>query len=286
MIVFCSGTSYSPEMVDGIGSVFDKKLIYGGKVHSPITQAGNFADQGAEVQNGVAVLAIGGNCAVTAAAGVVKNDPVVVDPSIPPAVARAIKHSAILQAHRACGIAIAAKLLAAYNVPASGKLVITFGTQHAGLNESFAEGMIDVLPKGLKMVGGATGNIGSKQIVAGELVESNSIAILITGDFKVATANSTDDPLNAAGDICKSFVSDAKPAVIFLFEDHLRRNALIKANALDQEAKAIADNSAGAVVFGMHDSGEIGHQTPDVNANGSAMRTVAAAIIVPATPAK
>jgi hypothetical protein len=123
-------------------------------------------------------------------------------------------------------------------------------------------------------------------ILACSLALSTSIAILITGDFTVATAASRDEPLKAAGDVCKSLVPDAKtkPAVIFFFEDHLRRNALIKANTLNQETKVIADNSAGAVVFGMDDSGEIGHDTPTSPSIGSAMRTIAAAIIVPANP--
>jgi len=105
-------------------------------------------------------------------------------------------------------------------------------------------------------------------------------AILITGNFKAATASSRDEPLKATGDVLKSVIAGTtKPAVAFFFQDHLRRNALIKDGTLAQESKLLADASGGAPLFGIDDSGEIGHDAPTAVPVGGAMRTLAAAII-------
>jgi hypothetical protein len=265
IVVFTAKPQYGTAVVDGVSSAFDKALIYGGEAPSPITQDGNFADQGPDPKSGVAVLAIGGDCQVTVATA---------------PVAKSTNRGERFKVHYDSGRSVGNQLKSVYATSNSGKLVITFGSQHAGPNEGFAEGMIDALGAKLKMVGGATGGDNSKQIVAGELVDSTNIAILITGNFKVATASSRDEPLKATGDVLKSVTAGAaKPAVVFFFQDHLRRNALIKGGTISQESKLLADASAGAPLFGIDDSGEIGHDAPTAVPVGGAMRTLAAAII-------
>ena len=266
VVVFAGKSQYGAALVDGIASVFDKKLIYGGTASAPITQDGNFADQIPDATNSVAVLVIGGGCQVTAASAVVE---------------KSTNQVGRLKVHYVSGLSVGDQLKSAYDQTNSGKFVLTFGNQHAGPNQAFAEGVTDVLGKNLKMVGGASGGDNSREIVVGELVTSVNIGILLTGNFKVVTTSSRDEPLKAADDLLKGVVTEGspKPAVIFFFEDHLRRNALGKAGTLAQESKLITADAAGLPLFGMDDSGEIGHDTPTAVPVGAAMRTVVAAII-------
>jgi hypothetical protein len=265
IVVFTAKPLYGSAVVDGVASVFDKALIYGGEAPCPLTQDGNFADQGTDPKSGVAVLAIGGDCQVTVATA---------------PVAKSTNRGERFKVHYDSGRSIGDQLKSVYAATNSGKLVLTFGSQHAGPNEGYAEGVIDALGAKVKMVGGATGGDNSRQIAAGNLIDSTNIAILITGNFKVATASSRDEPLKATGDVLKSVTAGPiKPAVVFFFQDHLRRNALIKNGTISQESKLLADASAGVPLFGIDDSGEIGHDAPNAVPVGGAMRTLAAAII-------
>ena len=60
VVVFAARKFLVPELIQGVAASFDKALIYGCERYSPITAAGNFADQGHTISHGVAVMALGG----------------------------------------------------------------------------------------------------------------------------------------------------------------------------------------------------------------------------------
>lgn len=267
VIVFCAKPQFGAEVVDGVGTVFDKKIIYGCETASPITQEGNFTDQGADIPHGIAVMAIGGDCTVTPAAA-----------QIAP-----FAKGELPKALHDDGKTIGDALKTAYESSDPGKLLITFGSQHAGDNISFAKGLAEALDKdgNIKMIGGASGAPGTRQIVQGEAVKGTNIAILITGKFTVVTGSTKDKSTKAAGDLLQTVLSgsNGKASMVFFFEDHYRRREMVKAGNFAEEFSAISNSSAGSPIFGMYDSGEIGPDTPGSIPAGLVMRAVVGAIL-------
>lgn len=251
IIVFASRSQLNTKLIKGISSVFPKKIIYGCEGYSPVTNYGNFHNQGHDIKSGVAILAIGGEADVT------------------------IVHekTTINNKWEGCGEQLATKLGDAIKKDASGKLLICFGDQHVGEpNEALVKGLYSILPGNLPIVGAAAGNSDAKEIVAGEIVNATNVALLLSGDFEVNVAcNGGDGDLleKAQMSFSKSYESGkANPAITFVFDCGGRRNDMHKQNILESEYKLMKEIAATTPFFGFYGGGEIGTKSNGEASNG------------------
>jgi hypothetical protein len=248
VIVFASRLQINDNLIKGIASVFPKKIIYGCEGYSPITNHGNFHNQGHDIKSGVAILAIGGEADVT------------------------IVHEKTTASNKweNCGKQLGAKLESAVKKDVSGKLLICFGDQHVGEpNEALIKGLYSILPADLPIVGAAAGNSDAKEIVAGEIVNATNVALLLSGDFEVNVAcNGGEGDLldKAKKSFSKSYNSGKEnPEITFVFDCGGRRNDMHKQNILEAEYKLMKKIAAATPFFGFYGGGEIG-----TKANGEA----------------
>jgi len=208
VIVFAGRKQTSPEMVAGVATVFPKDIIYGCEGYGPVTQDGNLND------NGVAVIAIGGDVAITAAAsaGVGQGR----------------------ERYLNCGKALGETLKDAATKANKGKVLLTFGDQHVGDNKHFVEGLKSVLGEKFPIIGAAAGGAGNKEIVKGEIVKGTNVGILMAGDFELGLAREGgkggEGFIKASGDAFQRAVGKKKDDLVmsFVFDCGGRRGQMKK----------------------------------------------------------
>lgn len=248
VVVFSARRQLCQELVDGVASVFDKKLVYGCEGYSPVSLDGNFAEQGHDIRKGVAVMAIGGNVKITSAS------------------ARIEKSEDRKKDFEAGGKRIGEQLKSAVDMDAKGKVMVTFGNQHAGDNERFVAGLTGVIGHGVPVVGAAAGGDGAKEIVKGEIVSGVNIAVVLAGDFNVGvglaggggdlvakTEESMTAALKAAG---------GRPVIGMVFDCGGRRGELVKQQKIAAEYEVMKKLAGTTAIIGFYGGGEIG--TPAV----------------------
>lgn len=249
VIVFAGRKQTSPEMIEGIATVFPKELIYGCEGYGPVTQAGNLND------NGVAVIALGGEVNITAAA-----------------IAGEGKGK---ERYLNCGKALGEALKDAAAKESKGKVLLTFGDQHVGDNKHFANGLKEVLGEKFPIIGAAAGNAGNKEIVKGEIVKGTNVGILMSGDFELGLAREGgkggEGFIKASGDAFQRAVGKNKDNLVmsFVFDCGGRRGAMKKVeDGLQKEMDNMRAPSGNALIFGFYGGGEIGPVDNDSPSEG------------------
>jgi len=268
VIVFSARRQLCPELVGGIALVFDKNIIYGCEGYSPLTLAGNFADQGHDIKNGVAVMALGGDVRVTAVSD------------------RVIKSDDRRKSFSECGKRIGEQLKAAVDVDAHGRIIVTFGNQHAGDNAPFVEGLTGVAGNGVPVVGAAAGGDGAKEIVKGEIVTGVNVAVVLTGAFNVGvglaggggdlvkkTEESMSAALKAAG---------GTPVIGMVFDCGGRRGELVKQQKIAEEYEVMQRLAGVTPIFGFYGGGEIGTASCGTAAKGVGFSVATAVLSIDA----
>lgn len=244
VLVFAARKQLDADLVAGVGTMFDKALIYGCEGYSPLTADGNFADQGHGIGRGVAVLAIGGELGVTAA-----SEPVAPLPD---------KNQAFTQCGRKLG-----EELKVGDVPGTkGRLVLTFGNQHVGDNVPYVAGLAGSLGTNTPVVGAAAGGPEAKEIVAGKVVQGVNVAILLTGNFKVGVglAGGDGDLVGKTGESLTTAFAAAggTPVLALIFDCGGRRGELVKQGKIVDELARMKEISRTASLFGFYGGAEIG----------------------------
>lgn len=264
VIVFAARSQVKPELVEGVAQHFDKALIYGCEGYSPVTQAGNFAGRGHTIPQGVAVMALGGEVAVTAVSAPVQPG--------------ANKKAMFV----ACGEQLGAALKEPLAAAKQNKIVLTFGNQHVGDNQPLMDGFYKGIGAVIPVVGAAAGGQGSKEIVKGEVHTGVNIAVLIAGHFKlgVGLAGGNDD---LAGKATEAFTHATKthgkkPAVAFVFDCGGRRGNMAKQNILAAEHQNMKSVVPETPFFGFYGGGEIGTEALDKPSKGIGFHIVVATL--------
>ncbi len=239
VIVFASRSQVNNELIEGIATVFPEKIIYGCEGYSPITNFGNFHNQGHTIKSGVTILAIGGKADLT------------------------IVHAKTDNNWEACGKQLAMQLEKKLKNDDQGKLLICFGDQHVGEpNTALVNGLYSILPKSLPIVGAAAGNSEAKEIVAGKITNATNIAILLSGDFEVNVGcNGGGDDLLEKADksFRQSFTNNEKdPIITFVFDCGGRRNDMHNQKILGAEYQLMKEIAGSIPFFGFYGGGEIG----------------------------
>jgi len=143
-------------MLEGIATIFPKRLIHGCSAYAPITDKSNTGTVG--------VMAIGGKVTVSVA---VAN---------------------LTGGHESCGKRLGESLKAASKCDAKGKLAILVGSSHYNSNDQLVKGVHGVLGDEVKLAGGAASK-GELVYYQGELVrEKSNIGVLLCGPFSCSFA--------------------------------------------------------------------------------------------------
>jgi hypothetical protein len=243
VVVFAARKFLVPELIAGVAGSCDRSIIYGCEGYSPITRAGNFADQGHAIDHGVAVMALGGSATVTA-------------------VSEPVAPGKDKGRFAASGTRLGARLVR--DPAAKGAVILTFGNQHVGDNQLLVDGLWPALAAPVPVIGVAAGGDSAKEIVRGEIVAGVNIALLIQGDFLVGTG--------LAGGSAEQTVAKAEEAVrvaltahagrsadlTLIFDCGGRRGTLVKNRQIEAEFAAIAAATGSAPLFGFYGGGEIG----------------------------
>ena len=243
VVVFASRKFLVPELIQGVAASFDKALIYGCEGYSPITAAGNFADQGHTITHGVAVMALGGSATVTVATDTVATG----------------KDKARFTAS---GARLAKGLVR--DPAAPGAIILSFGNQHVGDNQLLVDGLWPALGSQIHLLGVAAGGDAAKEIVRGEIVSGTNVALLIQGDFTVGTGlaggNKEQTVAKATEALTAAQAGKAdKPAdLVLVFDCGGRRGTLVKAQQIAPEFAAIRSATGESPLFGFYGGGEIG----------------------------
>jgi hypothetical protein len=266
VVVFAARRQVNADLVAGVAESFDSAIVYGGEGYSPVTAAGNFASQGHDIKNGVAVLAIGGNVKATAASETVAEG------------------GDGKAAFAECGRKIGEQLKPALAEPAAGRIIVTFGNQHVGDNQPYVEGLSAVTGTNTVIVGAASGGRGAKEIVKGAVVSGVNVAILLTGEFKVGVGleggqgnlvDKTETSLRAAVS-----AGGGKPVVALIFDCGGRRGGLVKEQKITEEFEVMKRLAGPAPIFGFYGGGEIGQSACGAAARGVGFSVAAAVLSV------
>ena len=240
VVVFSCRDYFNEDLISSIAAVFDRPLISGTCSYSPITEQGNLADAGHSAGKGVAVMAITGDITATTVSAQVAPGKADENPFY------------------AAGKSIAEQLTVALKDKAPGKLILTFGAQHAGQNEQYVKGLHSVLNQDLRIAGAH----GDKVVVKGILRENTDVAILLSGKFKVSTATcgGNGNLVAKAEEATSTAIQNVngKPAAMFIFDCGGRRGELAKDNLLGDELAAIRKKTGDIPLFGFYGGGEVG----------------------------
>jgi hypothetical protein len=261
VLVFAGRKQLNAEMIEAVGAIFDKKLIYGCEGYSPLSNETNLHDQGHN-SNGVAVLAVCGDVAIKVASANTKD----------------------AGGRENAGAKIGQALKDASKVDAKGKLLITFGDQHVGKdNADLVAGLKKALGEKFPIVGAAAGGGGAKEIVAGKIVTGTNVGVLITGGFKVslATDGSNADLPKTAKNALTSAVGGDKDKVMmaFIFDCGGRRGGMVGAKTIKKEFENMKEVLGSNPFFGFYGGGEIGCKDNDSPAKGVGYSVSTAVII-------
>lgn len=226
------------KLLEGVGSVFDKSIIYGCSSYSPLTQYGN--------EGSVGVLALGGKVKITTAVANLENG------------------------YEACGKQIGESLKKADLPKAKGKVLLLFGDCHVPKNDELVGGVKGQLGEKFPIVGGASA--GDFLYNAGQIVRKSNIGILLTGDFKCSFStkkdNSPEGLITSARDAFKQSVGQKKDdaALAFVFDCGGRRGKM--GESLPKELEAMKVVAGSVPIFGFYGSGEIGPVDNDSPSRG------------------
>ncbi|MDR1612986.1 MAG: FIST C-terminal domain-containing protein [Planctomycetota bacterium] len=262
VVVAAAEPQVTPELVEGVAAHFDRKIIYGCQVASPLVTEGNFPDAvSLDIEAGVAVWALGGDADIEIA--VVETDPDSDD------------------AYYTAGGQMAELLRPALEKTSRpGKLVVTFGDQYNGSNKDYAMGLNDGLEEIHPIIGAAAGNTTAKVVVAGAIRTGVNVGILVAGDFTLGQAmnGGTHTPETADKTLAEAIAQgDGKePFFALVFNCRRRRQGMIERGQLAEELGVINKNLAGVDYFGFYGPGEIGAKAPGEKAEGVGFTVVTA----------
>jgi hypothetical protein len=226
------------KLLEGVGSVFDKSLIYGCSSYSPLTQYGN--------NGSVGVMALGGNVNVTTAVADLENG------------------------YEDCGKQIGQSLMNVDIPDTGGKVLLLFGDCHVSKNDELVTGVKGVLGEKFPIVGGASA--GDFLYNAGQIVRKSNLGILLTGDFQCSFStkkdNSPEGLITSARDAFKQAMGDKKDsaALAFVFDCGGRRGKM--GENLPKELEAMKAVAGTVPIFGFYGSGEIGPVDNDSPSRG------------------
>jgi hypothetical protein len=226
------------KLLEGVGSVFDRSLIYGCSSYSPLTQYGN--------DGSVGVMALGGNVKVATA---------VAD---------------LADGYEACGKQVGEGLKDVEMPEADGKVLLLFGDCHVAENDKLVTGVKGVLGEKFPIVGGASK--GDFLYYQGKIVRKSNLGILLTGDFECSFStkkdNSPEGLITSARDAFEQTMGQKKDdaALALVFDCGGRRGKM--GDSLPMELEAMKVIAGGVPIFGFYGSGEIGPVDNDSPARG------------------
>jgi len=241
------------QVAEGVATVFDKDIIYGCGAYSAITQDDNNAT--------VAVLALGGDAAVTAVVAEAPNP----------------------KQDVACGTKLGEQLKdAAAQGP--GKVLLLFGACHIPRNNQVVKGICSVLGDTFPIVGAAA--FADSVVAKGEVVQAKSnVALLITGNFACGFGlnkdMSPDGLISSATKTFETAIGDKKDkvAIVLVFDCGGRRGAMLKNKNFPKELEAMKAAAGKAPIFGFYGSGEMGCKATGAAPTGVGYHISACAIV-------
>jgi hypothetical protein len=226
------------KLLDGVGLVFDRSIIYGCSSYSPLTQHGN--------DGSVGVLALGGNVKVATAVADLENG------------------------YEACGKQIGESLQKVEMPEAGGKVLLLFGDCHVPENDKLVGGVKGVLGEKFPIVGGASA--GDFLYYNGQIVRKSNLGILLIGDFKCSFStkkdNSPEGLITSARDAFEQSMGQQKndAALAIVFDCGGRRGKM--GDNLPKELEAMKSVAGSVPIFGFYGSGEIGPVDNDSPSRG------------------
>jgi len=262
------------KVLQGVCSVFDKAIVFGGSAYGVFSQGGVLVDES------VGVMAIGGNGIMVAAAcqrdlGASKLVPA--------------EHEAEIRAKLFPGGAALAKQLPKID---TSRLMIVVADAHSPKNGPLVEGIQSVTGPGFPILGGCANKNAGQTFVyfRGEMVSDAAVGLMLSGNFDVALAGRSAKEnakviataRQAATEALKG-LSDAgaRPAAVFAFDCAGRKGKL---DNVGDELAAIQDAIGTKVpLFGSYHAGEIGpadvtEKTPGVLSSGMGWHVMIGAI--------
>jgi hypothetical protein len=237
------------QVLEGVTSVFDAEVVYGGATY------GSFAQAGVMIDESVAVMAIAGDDIDVAAAcleglGTAKLTPA--------------EHEAEIREKLVPAGADLAKKLPATD---ASRLMIVIADAHSPKNGPLVEGVRSVAGDGFPIIGGSANKNAGQTFVyyKGKMLADAAVGLMLSGDFKVALAGrSAKDNAAviatareaAAEALGKLAEEGAKPAGILAFDCAGRKGKL---DNVADELAAIQDSVGSEVpLFGSYNAGEVG----------------------------
>jgi len=243
--------SKAADVIAGVAAVFAKDTVYGCGAYSALTQESNNAS--------VAVLALGGDVAVTAA----------------------VAATAGPKDDSECGKKIGEALKdAAAKGP--GKVLLLFGACHIPRNDQVVKGVCGVLGEKFPIVGAAA--FQDDIFARGERVKGSNLGILLTGNFACGFGLMKDMTveglINSARETLRTAIGDKKGklAVVLVFDCGGRRGEMQKNKNFEKELEAMKQVAGAAPVFGFYGSGEMGCAGADAAPKGVGYHISACAI--------
>ncbi len=239
------------DVVEGVAAVFPKDLIYGCGAYSALTQEGNNA--------AVAVLALGGDVAVTAAVAATAGPKDDIE----------------------CGKKIGEALKDAATA-GQGKTLLLFGACHIPRNDQVVKGICGVLGEKFPIVGAAA--FQDDIFAQGERVKGSNVGILLTGPFACGFGlmkdMSPEGLINSARETVKTAVGDKKGklALVLVFDCGGRRGEMQKHKVFEKELEAMKEVAGATPIFGFYGSGEMGCTGGDTAPKGVGYHISACAI--------
>jgi len=234
------------EAIDGVSSVFDAEIIFGGAVYGMYTQDGAFDT------DGVSLMALAGDglqvqTALTENMGAAT-------------LSAETQKKELVSALNKGGADVASQLVNGKN----SDLIILMGDAHSPKNQFLLDGLQSVVGKKVPVTGGSISKNDGLQYVyyRGEMYKDSAIAIALKGGFDVAQsgrqAKSNDKVISTAKEGSATAIKalGKKPFAVIAYDCAGRMG---KVNNLDDELNAIKSNiTASTPVFGCYCAGEFG----------------------------
>lgn len=237
---------YKEELIKGVCSVIPKDLVLGGATY------GSFTQQGCTDFDSVCLLGIGGEGVSVAAALVTEmgTSKLVFE-----------EHQELIEKRlRAAGAKLAGKLRRSDR----DRLMILIPDAHAPKNQYIVEGVQQVVGKRFPVTGGCANKNAGQTFVyfRGELHTDAAVALMLSGDFKVALAGrqarDNQGVITSAGEGARAAMAAIKvqPLAVLAFNCAGRRSKL---KNMDDELAAMQKALGKDLpLFGCYCAGEIG----------------------------
>jgi hypothetical protein len=226
------------KLIEGVGSVFDKAIVFGCSSYSPLTQQSN--------KGTVGVLAMAGDVAVKTAVADLYDD------------------------YKLCGVKIGSCLQQQSLPDSKGKVLLLFGDCHVNKNDALVAGVKSILGEKFPIVGGASR--GDFLYYKGKIVRKSNLGLLLSGNFECGFStkkdNSPEGLINSARQACSEAVAGRKDDIVMTFAfDCGGRRGKMKDN-LPKELSAMKEVLGDSPIFGFYGSGEIGPADNDSPSRG------------------